>query len=262
MVSIAAAIAPLTELANARIRIGGKRVADSMALGGLQIRARAAVLAAAIRAAPAAVRSAPTLVEAWLHVERHQLPLLAPVALGAGIAAWFMLPWADQRLAAAVVAAALVAAGLALRGLSARLLAWGGVLMLAGLGVAEQRSASVAAPMLADRFIGEVAGTVDEIEVASGRDRFRFVLPGADQRQGRCHPGPDPGCAGQPARRAQPAIGAELSGWLRFRAAGLVRRTRGHGLSARSGGGDRACSRTAGTDRLARTCPRAADSPA
>ena len=115
-------------------------------------------------------------VEARLDAERNQLPLLAPVALGTGIALWFMLPWAEQRVVAVVVAAAVVAGGLALRGLSARLAVWGGLLIIAGLGVAELRSASVAAPVLADRFTGDVTGTVDSIEIASGRDRFRFIV--------------------------------------------------------------------------------------
>jgi competence protein ComEC len=133
-----------------------------MAVRGLQMRALISQGGAAI--------------ETWLAAERNQLPLLAPVGLGTGIALWFLLPWAEQRLAAAVVAAALVLAGATLRGLSARMLVWGGVLILGGLSVAELRSASVAAPVLADRFTGDVAGTVDEIEIASGRDRFRFVV--------------------------------------------------------------------------------------
>ncbi|WP_419814807.1 ComEC/Rec2 family competence protein [Glacieibacterium sp.] len=137
-----------------------------MALRGLQIRALISGSGAA--------------VETWLDAERNQLPLLAPVGLGLGIALWFLLPWADQRAAAAIVAAALVVAGLTLNGLSARMLVWGGLLMLAGLGVAELRSSSVAAPVLADRFTGDVIGTVDEIEIASGRDRFRFILSTVD----------------------------------------------------------------------------------
>lgn len=122
------------------------------------------------QAAPAAA------IEAWLGSERHQLPLLVPVALGAGVALWFALPWHDQRVAAAVMAGAAAVAGLALRGLSARLLLWGGVLVLLGLALAEWRSASVAAPVLGDRFTGDISGLVEETQVTRGGERFRFRL--------------------------------------------------------------------------------------
>ena len=101
-------------------------------------------------------------IETWLGSECHQQPLLAPVGLGAGVALWFGLPWHDQRVAAAIVAVAVAVAGLALRGLAARLLLWGGVLILLGLALAEWRSASVAAPVLGDRFTGDIAGVVEE----------------------------------------------------------------------------------------------------
>ena len=120
-------------------------------------------------------------LEAWLFAERNQLPLLAPVALGIGVALWFVLPWAGERWAALAVAAALVAGGLALSGLSiggraARLLAWGGLLVALGIGSAAWRSAQVAAPVLADRFSDVVTGTVESIEVVRGGERFRFLL--------------------------------------------------------------------------------------
>jgi hypothetical protein len=38
---------------------------------------------------------------AVLAAEREALPLWLPVAFAAGIAAWFVLPWAEQRLALA-----------------------------------------------------------------------------------------------------------------------------------------------------------------
>ena len=138
----------------------GMRV--SMGVGALQTRVR--------EFAPAAA------VEAWLGSERHQLPLLLPVALGLGIALWFGLPWAEQRLAAAIVAAAVAVAGLAARGLGARVLWWGGLLVLAGLGLAQLRSDAVAAPVLTERFIGDVTGRVEEAQLTRGGERFRFRL--------------------------------------------------------------------------------------
>ena len=145
-------------------------MASSMAPRGLQIRAFAWAVG------PVAER-----LEAWLFAERNQLPLLAPVALGSGVALWFVLPWAGERWAALAVAAALVAGGLAVGGLSAegragRLLAWGGLLVALGIGSAAWRSADVAALVLADRFSGVVTGTVESIEIVRGGERFRFLL--------------------------------------------------------------------------------------
>jgi competence protein ComEC len=39
------------------------------------------------------VERAPANFESWLLSERKQLPLWAPVALGIGIVAYFLLPW-------------------------------------------------------------------------------------------------------------------------------------------------------------------------
>ena len=141
---------------------GDARLPVSTGYGALQIRLRGLAPWSAI--------------EIWLGSERHQLPLLAPVGLGAGVALWFGLPWHDQRVAAAIVAVAVAVAGLALRGLAARLLLWSGVLILLGLGLAEWRSASVAAPVLSERFTGDVSGVVEEVQVTRGGERFRFRL--------------------------------------------------------------------------------------
>jgi len=121
-------------------------------------------------------RVAEPRLEAWLFAERHQLPLLIPVALGAGVALWFVLPWAAERWAALALAGALLAGGLASSGRAAKLLAWGGVLVALGLGSAAWRSAQVAAPVLADRFTGDITGIVDSVEVVRGGERFRFLL--------------------------------------------------------------------------------------
>ncbi len=121
-------------------------------------------------------RAAELRLEAWLFAERHQLPLLIPVALGTGVALWFVLPWAAERWAALALAGALLAGGLATTGRAARLLAWGGLLIALGLGSAAWRSAQVTAPALADRFTGDITGVVDSVEVVRGGERFRFLL--------------------------------------------------------------------------------------
>ena len=73
----------------------------------------------ATTAAPAPSTYAPALqtararVESWLEAERDQLPLWLPVALGGGVAAWFVLPNSSAWRAALLGAAALALLALA-----------------------------------------------------------------------------------------------------------------------------------------------------
>ncbi len=121
----------------------------------------------------APVQTAPARLAAgwqrWLEAERAHLPLWLPVALAAGILLWFALPWAPWRQAAAAGAGAL-ALGLALAG--QRPLAWGAVLVLAGMGVTELRVATAHHPVLAARQFASITGVVAEAE----------PLPYGDQR--------------------------------------------------------------------------------
>ncbi|MGI4879642.1 MAG: ComEC/Rec2 family competence protein, partial [Janthinobacterium lividum] len=127
----------------------------------------------------------PWRVETWLQQQRAQVPLWAPVALGMGIAAYFMLPWASQRFACGIVALAAVVLGATLRAVvpgatsqeaTARVLIWTGLLVLLGLGVASIRSNGAASPVLRDRFEGNIAGVVDAVEIRSGRGQVRFQV--------------------------------------------------------------------------------------
>ncbi|WP_029131407.1 ComEC/Rec2 family competence protein [Sandarakinorhabdus limnophila] len=122
----------------------------------------------------------------WLDAERAHLPLWLPVALAAGIALWFALPWAPWRQAAACAAAAL-AIGFLLAGL--RPLAWMALLLLAGLGVSELRVALNHHPVLAGRVFATVTARVESAEpLAFGDQRLVLVpaaghsLPGGTQR--------------------------------------------------------------------------------
>ncbi len=124
----------------------------------------------------ARLRDAAAAVEAWLLDEQTQLPLWAPVALGTGIVCYFLLPWAEQRLAVGVFAAAVGMVGLAARGIVARVLGWGGLLVALGLGTAHYRAASVAAPILHSKFLGQLSGTVTGVEIRSGRGQLRFTM--------------------------------------------------------------------------------------
>ncbi|QXQ07199.1 DUF4131 domain-containing protein [Sphingosinicellaceae bacterium] len=189
-------------------------MASSMAPRGLQTRVFAWL------GGPVAER-----LEAWLFAERNQLPLLAPVALGSGVALWFVVPWADERWAALAVAAALVAGGLALGGRASRLLAWGGLLVALGLASAAWRSADVAAPVLTDRFSGVVTGTVESIEIVRGGERFRFLLLPEDKalppririsRKGAAMPGVVPGARVSIHAALNPPSGPSVPGGYDF----------------------------------------------
>lgn len=122
---------------------------------------------------PGLWRSLPGLWTRLAERERDQLPLWLPVFFAAGIAAWFLLPWAGQRLALAVVLGGVALAGLAVR---MRPLWIAALLALTGLAAAEWRCRDVAHPVLAARQTLDLAGVVEAVERRSGRDQVRFLL--------------------------------------------------------------------------------------
>ncbi len=132
--------------------------------------------AGAVQTTTALSRLAERLAARWwafAEAERESLPLWLPVAFAAGIAAWFLLPFADDRLALAVALAGFGLAGLALRltPVAAMLL-----LALAGMGAAELRSRSVAHPVLAARTVASFSGTIEAAEVRAAREQLRLVI--------------------------------------------------------------------------------------
>lgn len=119
-------------------------------------------------------------IAAWLEAERRQAWLFAPVALGAGIALWFLLPFNAERQAALLAALALALAGLAATGTARRLLLAAGLLCALGLVAADLRSAAVAAPRLHHRLsAAQIAGEVRAVQPQAGGTRaaVRLGLP-------------------------------------------------------------------------------------
>jgi competence protein ComEC len=110
---------------------------------------------------------------ALMDAEREALPLWLPVALGAGVAAWFLLPWEWQRLTLA-----LCCGGLGLGFLLVRWpWAWALALMVAlGLGAAEVRSRSVAHVVLPERQLADFEAVVLAVEPRAAREQLRLVL--------------------------------------------------------------------------------------
>ncbi|WP_394653626.1 ComEC/Rec2 family competence protein [uncultured Sphingomonas sp.] len=117
-------------------------------------------------------------VERWLEAERDALVLWLPVALGAGIAAWFVLPdraaWIGWMLASGGVAAG----GLVLaRGTRAgRVLLVGGLAAALGCALVWWRAERVAAPVLARPAVVAFSGTVERIEPLPARELTRLTL--------------------------------------------------------------------------------------
>jgi|TARA_R100000501_G_scaffold17911_1_gene34597 competence protein ComEC len=115
--------------------------------------------------------------EDWLAAERHQLPLFIPIALGAGIAAWFAIAAPAGWIGAICLALAVAAVGLFLEGLGARLVIIGGILVAAGVGIAWWQAERVAAPVLDRTHFGvELVGTVAAVEHLPARDRTRLLV--------------------------------------------------------------------------------------
>lgn len=135
---------------------------------------RAARRIAAVRAAFACVGAG---LETFLETERRQLPLWMPVALGAGIVAWFMLPTPAQWLGFGAGALAVALLGAVAPGWTGRTLLMGGLLAALGLGVAWARAENVAAPRLGREIHAVwIDATVLEREDRAGRGQWRLYL--------------------------------------------------------------------------------------
>lgn len=110
---------------------------------------------------------------AFVDAERQSLALWLPVAFAGGVALWFIVPWQGQRLGLAIAFAGVTATAGLLRW---RPLAAMALLALGGMGAAEWRSARVAAPVLAQRQVVAVVGTITAVENRADRGQLRLVI--------------------------------------------------------------------------------------
>lgn len=117
-------------------------------------------------------------VERWLEAERDQLILWLPVALGAGIAAWFVLPDAAAWRWFLVASGALALIGLAIsgHGRAGRAVLIGSVAMAIGCALVWWRAESVAAPVLARPALVTMTARVERIEQLPARELVRVRL--------------------------------------------------------------------------------------
>ena len=116
--------------------------------------------------------------ERWLEAERDQLALWLPVALGGGIALWFILPDAGWWSAAGLIALAVALGGAALarHGRAARVVSVGALAVALGLGLIWWRAERVAHPVLARPTIATFTARVERVEPLPARDLVRLRL--------------------------------------------------------------------------------------
>jgi competence protein ComEC len=113
-----------------------------------------------------------------LEAERDQLPLWLPVALGSGIALWFVLDDPMQWIAAILALAGLALAAIAIGhgGRASRAVALVAGLAALGLGLAWWRASYVAQPVLARPAIVLLTARVEGVETLPAREIVRVRL--------------------------------------------------------------------------------------
>ncbi|RXZ32143.1 ComEC/Rec2 family competence protein [Sphingomonas desiccabilis] len=118
------------------------------------------------------------VVERWLEAERDQLPLWMPVALGTGIAAWFVLPNVSSWMAFLLGALGVGASGIAFppAGRLGRIVAGAGLLAALGCALVWWRAERVAAPVLARAGVFAFTARVERVEPLPARELVRLRL--------------------------------------------------------------------------------------
>lgn len=117
-------------------------------------------------------------VEHRLEAERDQLMLWAPVALGLGIAAWFLLPDPGLWTMFLLLAAGTALAGLALPGggRAGRSIGWGAGLAAIGCALIWAKAERVAPPRLTRTSVASFAATVATVDPVPARAMTRVIL--------------------------------------------------------------------------------------
>ena len=116
-------------------------------------------------------------VEAFLEVERAQLPPWAVVAFGTGIAAWFALDAMSQWLAVLALAAGITVGAFAIRGGRAeRAAGWFALAFTLGCALVWARSAYVAEPRIERQGVKSFEATVERVEPLVAKGDVRLTL--------------------------------------------------------------------------------------
>ncbi|MET0250159.1 MAG: ComEC/Rec2 family competence protein, partial [Sphingobium sp.] len=121
-------------------------------------------------------------VEQWLEGEREQIALWVPVAIGTGVAAWFVLPARVDWLAFCCAALALAALGLTLPagGRLRAMMVAGGMLACAGCLLVWGKAAMVGDPPLPRPVFVEVTGRVTGVQRLAAQKIVRIRVQPMD----------------------------------------------------------------------------------
>jgi competence protein ComEC len=117
-------------------------------------------------------------VERWLEAERDQIVLWLPVAFGAGIAAWFLLPEPRTWMMVLSLCGAAALGGMAVAhgGRAARIVIVGALCVMAGLTLIWWRAERVAGVVLTRPMIVAFEARVVSVEPLAARDLVRLRL--------------------------------------------------------------------------------------
>jgi len=128
--------------------------------------------------AAAMVRRMPESIEARLDAERERIALWLPVALGAGIAAWFALPTRTHWIGLLLVLGAGALAGLLIgwQRRFGRAVVVGCAVMALGLLLVWGRALWVSAPVLALPVVTEFSASVESVEPLPAKDQVRLIV--------------------------------------------------------------------------------------
>ncbi|MDP9413614.1 MAG: ComEC family competence protein [Pseudomonadota bacterium] len=116
-------------------------------------------------------------IEGWLEAERDQLPLLLPVALGFGIAAWFVLPGSSAWTAFLLISCAGAVAALA-----APPARWSRALLLfcvaaaIGCGLVWSKADRLAAPRLERQQAAEFEAIIESVQRLPAKEAVRLLV--------------------------------------------------------------------------------------
>ena len=132
--------------------------------------------------AAAWLRGAFSRVESWLETEREQIPLWVPIALGAGIAAWFLLPDRAGWLAFCCGALALACLGSLLPDGARlrRMIVAGGMLACIGCALIWGKAVLLGQPPLARAVFTVVTGEVMAVRAVPAQQMVRAMLHPVD----------------------------------------------------------------------------------
>ncbi len=132
----------------------------------------------ALNAPQTATRERLDSLEIWLESERDQLVLWLPVALGAGIALWFILP--DEAGWKAVIAfgsALFIGTFAFARGTRlSRVMMGAGISLALGCAMMWARAEWVRSPALTRPIISEFSAVIVRVEAQTAKEKFRMLL--------------------------------------------------------------------------------------